>query len=119
VTIRAYIDIKNDIDALNCCVIVRNKHGVEVMHCTTREFGYSFDEMKKDTAIEVDICFENILKPMEAYTIHFTVNNTYSLENQEILDLIELAAVFSVKPDPQHPIYYLIWHPFTFDHRVM
>jgi len=119
VTIRAYIDIKDDIDALNCCVIIRNKHGVEVMHCTTREFGYSFDEMKKDTDIEVDICFENILKPMEAYTIHFTVNNTYSLENQEILDLIELAAVFSVKPDPQHPIYYLIWHPFTFDHRVM
>jgi len=119
VTIRAYIDINKDIDALNCCVIIRNKHGVEVMHCTTREFGYSFDVMKRGTTIEMDICFENILKPMEAYTIHYTVNNTYSLENQEILDLIELASVFSVKPDPQHPIYYLIWHPFTFEHRVM
>ncbi len=119
VTIRAYIDVKKDIDSLNCCVIIRNKHGVEVMHCTTREFGYSFDMMKKGTTLEVDICFENILKPMEGYSVHFTVNNTYSLENQEILDLIELATVFSVKPDPQHPIYYLIWHPFTFEHRVI
>lgn len=119
VTIRASIQINKDLDALNCCAIIRNKHGVEVMHCTTREFGYSFDVVKKGTSLEVDICFENILKPMDAYTIHFTVNNTYSLENQEILDLIELATVFSVKPDPHNPIYYLIWHPFTFEHRVL
>jgi ABC-type polysaccharide/polyol phosphate transport system ATPase subunit len=118
VTIRAHLEIHRDIDALNCCIIIRNKHGVEVMHCTTREYGYSFDEITVGTLLEVDISFENILKPMDAYSVHYTVNNTYSLENQEILDLIELATVFSVKPDPQNPIYYLIWHPFTFDHRV-
>ena len=87
------------------------------MHCTTREYGYVFEEIDQKSRVEVDICFENILKPMDAYSVHFTVNNTHSLENQEILDLIELATVFSVKPDPRHPIYYLIWHPFTFDHR--
>ncbi len=119
VTIRAYIDIYKEVDALNCCVIVRNKHGVEIMHCTTREYGYSFDTVAKGRQVEVDICFENILKPMEAYSIHYTVNNTYSLENQEILDLVELATVFNVKPDPENPVYYLIWHPFTFSHRVM
>ena len=89
------------------------------MHCTTREYGYRFGDVKSETDLEVDISFENILKPMDAYSVHYTVNNTYSLESQEILDLIELATVFSVKPDPEHPIYYLIWQPFSFDHRIM
>ncbi len=119
VTIRAHVTAKRDIDALNCCAIIRNKHGVEIMHCTTREYGYRFGEVTKNTELEVDICFENILKPMDAYSVHYTVNNTYSLESQEILDLIELAAVFSVKPDPDNPIYYLIWQPFSFQHRVV
>ena len=117
VTVRAHIKVNRDVDALNCCLLIRNKQGIEIMHCTTREYGYSFGEIKKGTCLEVDICFENILKPMDGYFIHYTVNNTYSLENQEILDLIELATVFRVSPDKENPIYYLIWHPFTFDHR--
>lgn len=119
ITIRAYITVNKDIDALNCCAIIRNKQGVEIMHCTTREYGYRFGNVKSRTDLEVDISFENILKPMDAYSIHYTVNNTYSLESQEILDLIELATVFSVKPDPENPIYYLIWHPFSFNHRIV
>lgn len=119
ITIRAFIEAKKELDALNCCVIVRNKQGVEIMHCTTREYGYTFATIQSGTRLAVDISFENILKPADAYSIHFTVNNTYSLENQEILDLIELAAVFKVKPDPQHPIYYLVWHPFSFSHRIV
>ena len=118
VTIRAHITVNKDLDALNCCALIRNKHGIEVMHCTTREYGYHFGEIKDESNLEVDISFENILKPMEAYSVHFTVNNTYSLENQEILDLIELAAVFNVKADSNNPIYYLVWHPFTFNHRT-
>ena len=117
VTVRALIEIKKELDALNCCLIIRNKQGVEIMHCTTREYGYVFGTVLQNTIVEVDISFENILKPGNAYTVHYTVNNTYSLQDQEILDLIELGAVFNVKPDPDHPIYYLIWHPFTFAHR--
>ncbi|BDD89128.1 ABC transporter ATP-binding protein [Desulfofustis limnaeus] len=119
VIIRAHIEVLKDLDALNCCVIIRNKQGVEIMHCTTREYGYRFETIQKGAKVIVDIIFENILKPGDAYSVHYTVNNTYSLENQEILDLIELAAVFNVKPDSNHPIYYLVWHPFTFSHRVM
>ncbi len=119
VIIRAHILIEKDVDALNCCALIRNKHGVEIMHCTTREYGYRFEPIQKGTEIEVDICFENILKPMDAYSIHYTVNNTYSLENQEIMDLIELATVFSVRPDAENPIYYLVWHPFSFNHRIL
>lgn len=118
VRIRAHLEINKAVDALNCCIIIRNKQGVEIMHCTTREYGYGFEELEAGTNLEVDIGFENLLKPGDAYSIHYTVNNTYSLENQEILDLIELATVFSVRPDPDHPIYYLVWHPFTFDHRI-
>lgn len=119
ITIRAKIDVHKTLDALNCCVIIRNKFGVEIMHCTTREHGYTFPTVHKDNEIIVDISFENILQPLEAYTVHYTVNNSYSVEDQQILDLIELAAVFSVTPDPQHPIYYLVWHPFEFKHKLV
>jgi len=119
VTIRAAIEVHKTLDALNCCVIIRNKFGVEIMHCTTREYGYTFPTVHKGNKIIVDISFENILQPLEAYTVHYTVNNSYSIEDQQILDLIELAAVFSVTPDPQHPIYYLVWHPFEFKHKLV
>jgi len=119
ITVRAHIQVFQDIDALNCCLIVRNKHGIEIMHCTSREYGHAFPALKRNDRIIVDISFENILKPMQAYTIHYTVNNTHSLEDQQILDLIELAAVFDVKPDMDHPIWYLIWHPFKFSYRIV
>lgn len=119
VTIRATIEVFKTLDAMNCCVIIRNKFGVEIMHCTTREYGYKFPIVHRGNKIIVDISFENILQPLEAYTVHYTVNNTYALEDQQILDLIELAAVFSVTPDPLHPIYYLVWHPFEFGHELV
>jgi len=119
VTIRATIEVYKTLDALNCCVLIRNKFGVEIMHCTTREYGYQFPTVHKDNTIVVDISFENILQPLEAYTVHYTVNNSYTIENQQILDLIELAAVFTVSPDPEHPIYYLVWHPFEFGHELV
>jgi hypothetical protein len=75
--------------------------------------------LREGERVVVDIGFENILKPMEGYSIHYTVNNTYSLENQEILDLIELAAVFNVRREPSSPIWYLVWHPFRFNHRIV
>jgi len=119
ITVRAYIKVFKMLDAFNCCMIVRNKNGIEIMHCTSREYGYKFPIIRKRSKVIVDISFENILKPMEAYSIHYTVNNTYSIQDQEILDLIELAAVFNVKSDPTHPIWYLIWHPFQFRHKII
>lgn len=89
------------------------------MHCTSREYRYKFPIIQKGDKVIVDIRFENILKPMDAYSIHYTVNNTYSLQDQEILDLIELAAVFNVRTDPDNPIWYLVWHPFQFSHRII
>ena len=119
ITVRAYIELYKNLDALNCCLIIRNKHGIEIMHCTSREYGYKFPVIQKGNRVIVDITFENILKPMEAYSIHYTVNNTYTIEDQEILDLIELAAVFNVRQDPNYPIWYLVWHPFQFKHKII
>lgn len=119
ITVRAYIEVHKLIDAFNCCLIIRNKHGIEIMHCTSREYRYKFPIIQKGDKVIVDISFENILRPMEAYSIHYTVNNTYGLQDQEILDLIELAAVFNVRTDPSNPIWYLIWHPFRFSHLII
>jgi ABC-type polysaccharide/polyol phosphate transport system ATPase subunit len=119
ITVRAYIEVYKDLDAFNCCLLLRNKNGIEIMHCTSREYRYKFPLIQRGEKVIVDISFENILKPMEAYSIHYTVNNTYSLEDQEILDLIELAAVFNVRSDPTNPIWYLIWHPFQFSHKII
>jgi len=119
ITVRAYIEVYKNLDALNCCLLIRNKHGIEIMHCTSREYRYKFPITQKGDKVIVDISFENILKPMEAYSIHYTVNNTYSLQEQEILDLIELAAVFNVRTDPDNPIWYLVWQPFQFSHRII
>ena len=119
ITVRAYIEVYKLIDAFNCCLIIRNKHGIEIMHCTSREYRYKFPIIQNGNKVIVDIRFENILKPMEAYSIHYTVNNTYGLQDQEILDLIELAAVFNVRTDPSNPIWYLVWHPFQFSHRII
>ena len=119
ITVRAYIEVYKNLDALNCCLLIRNKYGIEIMHCTSREYRYKFPITQKGDKVIVDISFENVLKPMEAYSIHYTVNNTYSLQEQEILDLIELAAVFNVRTDPDNPIWYLVWQPFQFSHRII
>ncbi len=119
ITVRAYIEVYKILDAFNCCLLIRNKHGIEIMHCTSREYGYIFPVIQKGNKLVVDIIFENILKPEEAYSIHYTINNTYSLQDQEILDLIELAAVFNVRIDPDNPIWYLVWQPFQIRHRII
>jgi len=119
ITVRAYIEVYKNLDALNCCLLIRNKHGIEIMHCTSREYRYKFPLIQKGDKVIVDISFENVLKPMEAYSIHYTVNNTNSLQDQEILDLIELAAVFNVRIDLDNPIWYLVWQPFQFSHRII
>ena len=119
ITVRAYIEVYKNLDALNCCLLIRNKHGIEIMHCTSTEYRYKFPLIQKGDKVIVDISFENVLKPMEAYSIHYTVNNTYNLQDQEILDLIELAAVFNVRIDSDNPIWYLVWQPFQFSHRII
>ena len=119
IAVRAYIEVYKNLDALNCCLLIRNKHGIEIMHCTSTEYRYKFPLIQKGDKVIVDISFENVLKPMEAYSIHYTVNNTYNLQDQEILDLIELAAVFNVRIDSDNPIWYLVWQPFQFSHRII
>jgi len=117
VTVRAHIEIYSDIENLNCCVLIRNRLGVEILHATSHEYGYRFPTLHPGKRIVVDIVFENILKAGQGYGVSFTVNDTVTPEHQEILDMIELAASFEVRHDPSNPIYYLIWHPFEFAHR--
>ena len=118
VTVRAHIELYADIENLNCCLLIRNKAGVELLHGTSREFKYRFEPLVKGTKLVVDIGFENILKAGQGYSVHYTVNDTISDDDQEILDLVEVAAAFEVKSDPDHPIYYLVWHPLEFSHLL-
>ncbi len=119
VTVRAYIELHGDVERLNCCLLIRNRLGVELLHCTSREYGYQFPRLVNGSKIVVDIAFENILKAGQGYSVSYTVNDTETPETQEILDLIELAAAFEVRHDPNNPIYYLVWHPFDFNHAVI
>jgi lipopolysaccharide transport system ATP-binding protein len=118
ITLRAHIEVYGDVENLNCCVLIRNRLGTEVLHATSHEYRYRFPRMCAGERIVVDISFENILKAMQGYGVNYTVNDTITPEQQETLDLIELAASFEVRHDPRNPIYYLIWHPFEFAHRV-
>jgi hypothetical protein len=88
------------------------------MHCTSREYGIKFPSFEAGKKVVVDISFENILKPGSGYSIYYSVNNTYSLENQEVCDAVEIGAVFDVVRDPENPIWYLVWHPFDFEYRL-
>jgi len=114
ITVRAYIECYKQIDFLNCCILIRNRTGIEITHATSFESGFAFPILKAGDRIIVDIRFRNILKGGEGYTIHYTVNNTQQIETQEILDLIELAMQFESLRDEMHPIWYLIYYPFQF-----
>ncbi len=118
VTVRAHIEICGEVDNLNCCVLIRNRLGVEILHATSHEYGHRFPQLRAGTRLVVDTSFENILKAGQGYGVSFTVNDTISPEQQDILDLIELAASFEVRHDPGNPIYYLVWHPFQFSHAL-
>lgn len=119
ITVRAHIEILEDVKDLNCCVLIRNRLGVEILHATSREYQYHFPRFPKGAKVVVDVSFENILKAGQGYGVYFTVNDTPDSDQQEILDLIELAASFEVRHDPYNPIYYLVWHPFEFSHGVV
>ncbi|MFN4895164.1 MAG: ABC transporter ATP-binding protein [Pseudomonadota bacterium] len=118
ITVRAHIETYGEVSNLNCCLLIRNRLGVEILHATSHQYRHRFPVMKTGERIVVDISFENILKAGQGYAISFTVNDTVTPESQEILDLIELAASFEVRHDPTNPIYYLIWHPFEFSHHA-
>ncbi len=117
ITVRAYIECYKEIDFLNCCILIRNRNGIEIMHATSFESRFAFPVLKTGDRIVVDIHFRNILKGGEGYTVHYTVNNTRQVETQEILDLIELAMHFESLRDETHPIWYLIYYPFQFQYR--
>ena len=117
ITVRAYIECYREIDFLSCCILIRNRNGIEITHATSFESRFAFPVLKSGDRIVVDIRFRNILKGGEGYTIHYTVNNTPQVETQEILDLIELAAHFESLRDETHPIWYLIYYPFQFQYR--
>ena len=117
VTVRAYIECYKEIDFLNCCIIIRNRNGIEITHSTSFESRVAFPVLKAGDRIVVDIRFRNIFKGGEGYTIHYTVNNTRQIETQEIMDLIELAAHFESLRDETNPIWYLVYYPFQFECR--
>jgi ABC-type polysaccharide/polyol phosphate transport system ATPase subunit len=119
ITVRAYIEIHKDVQHLNCCILIRNRNGVEIMHATSFESQFRFPVMRPGDRIVVDIRFRNILKGGEAYTVHYTVNDTEAIDNQEIMDLIELAAIFESLRDDDHPIYYLVYHPFQYQYALV
>jgi ABC-type polysaccharide/polyol phosphate transport system ATPase subunit len=119
ITIRSYIECYKEIDFLNCCILIRNRNGIEITHATSFESGFAFPVLQAGDRIVVDVRFRNILKGGEGYTIHYTVNNTRQVETQEILDLIELAVHFESLRDETHPIWYLIYYPFQFQYRMI
>jgi ABC-type polysaccharide/polyol phosphate transport system ATPase subunit len=116
ITVRTYIECYKEIDFLNCCILIRNRNGIEITHATSFESCFAFPVMKAGDRIVVDVRFRNILKGGEGYTIHYTVNDTKQVETQEILDLIELAMHFESLRDETHPIWYLIYYPFQFQY---
>jgi ABC-type polysaccharide/polyol phosphate transport system ATPase subunit len=117
ITARAYIECYKQVDFLNCCILIRNRNGIEITHATSYESGVGFPILKAGDRIVVEIRFRNIFKGGEGYTIHYTVNNTQEIATQEILDLIELAAHFESLRDAANPIWYLIHYPFQFQCR--
>ncbi len=114
VTVRAYIECYKQIDFLNCCIIIRNRNGIEITHATSFESRVAFPVLNAGDRVIVDIRFRNIFKGGEGYTIHYTVNNTQQIETQEIMDLIELAMHFESLRDETNPIWYLVYYPFQF-----
>ena len=119
ITVRAYIECYKEVDFLNCCILIRNRNGIEITHATSFESGFAFPVLKDGDRIVVDVRFRNILKGGEGYTIHYTVNNTRQVETQEILDLIEMAMHFESLRDETHPIWYLIYYPFQFQYKMI
>lgn len=114
ITVRAHIEFYKTVPFLNCCILIRNRNGIEIMHATSFERSYNFPVLNAGDRMIVDIRFQNILRGGDVYTVHYTVNDTEQIETQEILDLIELAATFESLRHPAHPIHYLIHHPFNF-----
>lgn len=119
VTVRAYIECYRGVDFLNCCILIRNRNGVEITHATSFESRFAFPVLKEGDRIVVDIRFRNIFKGGEGYTIHYTVNNTQQVETQEIMDLIELAMHFESLRDEDHPIWYLVYYPFQYQYKII
>jgi ABC-type polysaccharide/polyol phosphate transport system ATPase subunit len=117
ITVRAYIECYKEIDFLNCCILIRNRNGIEITHATSFESRFAFPVLKAGDRIVVDVRFRNIVKGGEGYTIHYTVNNTQRIETQEIMDLIELAMHFESLRDETHPIWYLVYYPFQFQYN--
>lgn len=119
VTVRAYIECYKEVGFLNCCILIRNRTGIEITHTTSFESRYEFPIVKAGQRIIVDIRFRNIYKGGETYTICYTVNNTEKIETTEIMDLIELAACFESLRDKNNPIHYLIYYPFQFHYTIL
>lgn len=117
VTLRAYIEIYDDVKNLNCCFIIRNQNGIDIMGTTTFEEGHNFPPLTPGDQLIVDFKFNNILKGGRSYSVQYTINDTYSYHEQTVLDLIDNAIVFESISKADRPIWYELWYPFEIDYK--
>ncbi|MDD5671137.1 MAG: ABC transporter ATP-binding protein [Candidatus Omnitrophica bacterium] len=116
IVIRAHIEAFDAIPDPNCCVIIRNEAGVDILHCATQESGYRLPPMEKGDKMIVDISFRNVLRGGHDFSVVYAFNNTRTCVDYDIVDLIDIAAVFHSDFNPRYPVWHEVWYPFKFSH---
>lgn len=117
ITVRAHLECLEDMDAPHCALLLRNKEGVQISHVYTVDtFPYKFPPLSRGDRLLVQFTFANIFRGNSTYVVYLAVNNAYTVPCSTVEDQVPIACMFASRPEPHHPIHYLIWQDFQIAH---
>lgn len=118
INVKVYADFYDNYDSINCCLLIKDKNGIDITGTTTFDENIKFETIKKGKRALFTFQFKNMLKHDTTYSVNVSLNNTYSYENQIVLDCIEQAKHFKSVYNPKRPVWYVFHESFKIDMRI-
>lgn len=113
IKVESYKELNN----LNCCILIKDKNGVDITGTTTFEEKIKLPILKEKDKLSVTFKCANKLKHDMTYSVSATINDTISLYEQEVLDVVDLAYTFKSKYNSNRPVWYSYYQNFDIDYK--
>ncbi len=102
ILVQAYKRIEN----INCCVLIRNKNGVDITGTTTYDEKMSIKTLNEGEFVNVIFEFYNHLKHDMSYSVSATINTHQEYSECIVYDHIELCGNFVSIYNNDRPVWY-------------
>ncbi|WP_238916667.1 ABC transporter ATP-binding protein [Clostridium sp. YIM B02555] len=118
-TFKINVELFKDVEHLNCSLLIRDKNGVDITGTTSFEEGIKFPKLEKGDKVTIAFKAPNLLKHDMTFSVGLSINDTISLEEHEVLDVIDLAYSFKSVYNNKRPVWYSYYQAFDISYDIL